>query len=488
MSASPPFLPSRTLLGVGLQTRLRRRHRGGRAARGGGSSRYRAIAALGDAYRWTARPRPRTLARGFAQSLTSRDLHEPRRACRPAPQRLSGVHPDLLGVAVLARDRATRRPRRATRRAAARRRHASPRSSTPAAAPVARARARASASTSAPRRVAAGRREVLLAGVGGALLLLIGVSALGAGCSSRPSSALSRSALLVAAGKPGPAAALAPPRRARRRSPARWTRSAARCSALQARIDGLDRQDPLTGALNHRGLHDALHEALDGAATRGEKVAVVVLDIDHFESLNDRARPRGRRRGAARSSPASLLGELRPGDVCGRIGGDEFLLALRDSDAWGAERVVERLRSAVAAAPLCDGRCRASPSAPASPSSPATPATRSGSCGSPRARSTAPSARAATAASSTPRSSTRRSRSRRRPSAPAPPASPTRSTRSPARSTSRTATRTSTPPAWRSTPPCSPARWACRRRRSTRSGPRASCTTSARSAWPTRCC
>ena len=37
--------------------------------------------------------------------------------------------------------------------------------------------------------------------------------------------------------------------------------------------------------------------------------------------------------------------------MCGRIGGDEFLLALPDSDAWGAERVVERLRSAVASRP-----------------------------------------------------------------------------------------------------------------------------------------
>ena len=70
-----------------------------------------------------------------------------------------------------------------------------------------------------------------------------------------------------------------------------------------------------------------------------------------------------------------ILGELRPGDVCGRIGGDEFLLALPDSDAWGAERVVERLRSAVAAAPLRERPLRASPSAPASPSSRATRAT-----------------------------------------------------------------------------------------------------------------
>ena len=125
--------------------------------------------------------------------------------------------------------------------------------------------------------------------------------------------------------------------------------------ALRARIEGLALQDPLTGVLNHRGLHDALHETLEGARDRREKVAVVVLDIDHFEELNDNA---GHAAGdeALRVAARVLQGELRPGDVCGRIGGDEFLLALPDSDAWGAERVVERLRSAVAAAPTRDGR------------------------------------------------------------------------------------------------------------------------------------
>ena len=80
-----------------------------------------------------------------------------------------------------------------------------------------------------------------------------------------------------------------------------------------------------------------------------------MLDIDHFEQLNDAA---GHAAGdeALRIAARVLQGELRPGDVCGRIGGDEFLLALPDSDAWGAERVVERLRSAVAADADRDGR------------------------------------------------------------------------------------------------------------------------------------
>ena len=126
--------------------------------------------------------------------------------------------------------------------------------------------------------------------------------------------------------------------------------------------------------LNHRGLHDALHEALEQRAQRGEKVAVVVLDIDNFEQLNGAA---GHAAGdeALRMAARVILGELRPGDVCGRIGGDEFLLALPDSDAWGAERVVERLRSAVAGVPIRGGRTGLAVQRRASPSTRATRAT-----------------------------------------------------------------------------------------------------------------
>ena len=84
---------------------------------------------------------------------------------------------------------------------------------------------------------------------------------------------------------------------------------------------------------------------------------MVELDIDNFESLND---GRGHAAGdeVLRIAARVIGGELRPGDVCGRIGGDEFLLALPDSDAWGAERVVERLRQAIGAAPLPEGTPR----------------------------------------------------------------------------------------------------------------------------------
>ena len=140
-----------------------------------------------------------------------------------------------------------------------------------------------------------------------------------------------------------------------------------------------------------------------------------MLDIDNFEQLNAAG---GHAAGdeVLRMAARVILGELRPGDVCGRIGGDEFLLALPDSDAWGAERVVDRLRSAVASVPIREGRAgpvvqRRHRRVPARRARPAGPDAA-------RRRRAVPrqALRAATAASSTPRSSTRRSRCRRRPS------------------------------------------------------------------------
>ena len=343
------------LFGVGLHTRLL-------AACAvlvlacGGFLAHRAIEAIADAYRWTGETEAATLARGFTQSLSPRDLRDPARL-RTRALRLTGVHPDLTEAAIL--PAAAGGPRRA--------RYTQEGTASELVQPVLDGRGRPVAVLRLRFRLderaealAAGRREVLLAGLGAALLLVIGIGALIFRFLTRPVERLSASALALAAGRPA--------------APLGWHRRDATgvlagsldaiggmMQALQGRIDGLVLRDPLTGTLNHRGLHDALHEVMDQSRTRNEKVAVVVLDIDNFEALNDAA---GHAAGdeALRIAARVLQGELRPGDVCGRIGGDEFLLALPDSDAWGAERVVERLRSAVAAASLpAEGSATASP-------------------------------------------------------------------------------------------------------------------------------
>jgi diguanylate cyclase (GGDEF)-like protein len=125
---------------------------------------------------------------------------------------------------------------------------------------------------------------------------------------------------------------------------------AASLEAAQARLEGLTLQDALTGLINHRAVQDRLHEEIERAEREGGRLALVVLDIDHFEHVNDAW---GHATGdEALRVAARVIRELRPGDLCGRIGGDEFLLVLPAIDAWEAARVVEQLRSAVRAVPI----------------------------------------------------------------------------------------------------------------------------------------
>jgi diguanylate cyclase (GGDEF)-like protein len=333
--------------GVGLQGRLMMAI-AAMVLLAGGFLTYRANAAISDAFRWTAEAEAGSIARAYAFGLGPDDLASEERL-RKRASRLVGVHPDLTAATLVHVDPGMTKARWTQEGDAGRMVF-----------PIVATDDRIAAALQLDFRLtehatarAAGHREVVLAAVGGALLLLIGLSAATWLLVVSPVERLSRSALMVASGRPGTAL--------------RWRRRDAvgvlagsvdavggTVRALQARIDGLDREDPLTGALNHRGLHDALHEMLETARDRRTKVSLVELDIDHFEKLNDR---RGHAAGdeALRIAARMIAGELRPGDVCGRIGGDEFLLALPDSDAWGAERVVERLRLAMAAAPVGDG-------------------------------------------------------------------------------------------------------------------------------------
>ena len=312
----------------------------------GGFLTYRAVAAVTDAYRWTGESDAATVARGFALSLAPRDLRDAGRL-RDRAARLSGVHPDLVDADLAPAAADTALTARYVRDGDAAVLAYPIRDGT--GRPVAVLTLRFAGDQRAAA-LGAGRREVLLAALGAALLLIIGSVALARRLLVRPVEQLAGTALTLASGKPAP--------------PLGWHRRddlgvlAGALDALggtlraqRARIEGLALEDPLTGVLNHRGLHDALHDVLDTARDRGQKVAVIVLDIDRFEELNDTS---GHAAGdeALRIAARVLQGELRPGDVCGRVGGDEFLFALPDTDAWGAERVVDRLRSAIATAPL----------------------------------------------------------------------------------------------------------------------------------------
>jgi diguanylate cyclase (GGDEF)-like protein len=114
----------------------------------------------------------------------------------------------------------------------------------------------------------------------------------------------------------------------------------------RAQFEALAHADPLTGLPNKRGFHDRIDAELRRAAREYYPVAVVVLDLDRFKQINDTWGHAVGDEALVRLSQ-HVAAELRAGDFAGRVGGDEFTLALVRADAHSADRVLTRLRKAL---------------------------------------------------------------------------------------------------------------------------------------------
>ncbi len=109
--------------------------------------------------------------------------------------------------------------------------------------------------------------------------------------------------------------------------------------------------DPLTGLLNSRWLRDVGERELAQSLCSGQPMAVLLLDVDKFKQINDAG---GHSAGdlVLRRVAAALRGTIRSGDAAVRLGGEEFLLVLRDADTVGAERIAVEFRNRLATVPL----------------------------------------------------------------------------------------------------------------------------------------
>ncbi|WP_051808291.1 GGDEF domain-containing protein [Actinoplanes subtropicus] len=118
-------------------------------------------------------------------------------------------------------------------------------------------------------------------------------------------------------------------------------------AAANDRLERLTRTDPLTGLANRRRLAEVLDGAWSRAATAGEPVSVIMVDIDHFKQYNDRY---GHLLGDACLGrvATTLTAGVRPGDLVARYGGEEFAVVLADADLDLAHRIAERIRADVA--------------------------------------------------------------------------------------------------------------------------------------------
>ena len=124
-----------------------------------------------------------------------------------------------------------------------------------------------------------------------------------------------------------------------------------RLTVEQAELQQLATRDALTGVLNRRGILDQLASQFSRACRGRGQMALILIDVDHFKSVNDRF---GHAVGDAvlKEIARRIDRDLRQYNHLGRLGGEEFLVVLSDDDSAHGPAIAERLRHLVAATPI----------------------------------------------------------------------------------------------------------------------------------------
>ena len=109
--------------------------------------------------------------------------------------------------------------------------------------------------------------------------------------------------------------------------------------------------DQLTGLLNLREFRSRLDLEIERARRHERHIGVLMIDIDHFKSINDRfGHPAGDM--VIKGIADRIRSTVRPNDVSARYGGEEFIVVLAESDASGTSNMAERLCERVRATPF----------------------------------------------------------------------------------------------------------------------------------------
>jgi diguanylate cyclase (GGDEF)-like protein len=121
--------------------------------------------------------------------------------------------------------------------------------------------------------------------------------------------------------------------------------------ANQEQLTLLAATDALTGLANRRHLLGELERELRRATRSGHPLSVLMVDLDRFKSVNDRY---GHAVGDAVlvAVASRCQGRLRATDLCGRIGGEEFVVLLPETDVDGAAIIARRLCADLADTPI----------------------------------------------------------------------------------------------------------------------------------------
>jgi two-component system, cell cycle response regulator len=121
---------------------------------------------------------------------------------------------------------------------------------------------------------------------------------------------------------------------------------------LHAEAERLSVTDPLTGAWNYRYFERRFEQEIERSRRFGRVLALLMLDLDHFKSVNDRF---GHQRGdeVLVEFAGRVTGSVRDIDTFARYGGEEFVLILPETNLEGGLAVAEKLRLATHRTPFC---------------------------------------------------------------------------------------------------------------------------------------
>jgi diguanylate cyclase (GGDEF)-like protein len=121
--------------------------------------------------------------------------------------------------------------------------------------------------------------------------------------------------------------------------------------AAQTELEIRATHDGLTGLWNHAAIIERLAGELDRATREKTPVGVILFDLDHFKQVNDTY---GHIVGdqVLRESAHRINAVVRPYDVVGRYGGEEFLTVAPSCNLQSAAEIAERVRKALSATPV----------------------------------------------------------------------------------------------------------------------------------------
>jgi diguanylate cyclase (GGDEF)-like protein len=116
-------------------------------------------------------------------------------------------------------------------------------------------------------------------------------------------------------------------------------------------LEQQSREDQLTGLYNRRGLEEMLARLARRSGCAEHPLVGIVIDVDDFKAVNDKFGHSVGDRVLVEIAQA-ISDSVRPNDICGRVGGDEFMVLLPSCAMSEAHGIAERIRDAVNALKL----------------------------------------------------------------------------------------------------------------------------------------